>query len=96
MPTDPGAGLLDMTFVASPSALGTFGLFAVGGVGNSEWSDNTPGSPMAREFTNITTGGAHTRIGQINVVPNPTAACAGVIGFGLIGSCKRWRKRVVR
>ena len=39
VPAAPGANLLKTAFDASVDALGTFGVFAVPGVGHSEWTD---------------------------------------------------------
>ena len=61
--------LLRATFSVSADASGDFGLFAVGGLGNSEWGD---AGLSANTFANA--GGGLTEIGRITVAIPVTAA----------------------
>jgi len=80
VPVAPGAGLLEMEFSASGDASGSFGLFALGGLGATEWSDNAAAGPSAREFANVASTGA-TRIGEIRI---PEPASVLLLGCGLV------------
>jgi hypothetical protein len=71
VPSHPGAGALVLELIASPDAQGTFGLFAVGGLGFTEWSDDQQ-PPNPREFANIASNGL-TRIADVRVVPEPAS-----------------------
>lgn len=83
VPTLPGAALLDLTFVASADAFGSFGVFALGGVGVSEWADNGTAPVLnrktgatapiqPREFSNLK-GVIDARLGTavVSAVPEP-------------------------
>lgn len=73
VPAAPGANLLKTAFDASADAVGTFGIFAVAGLGNSEWTDDTIN---ARDYANVPSLGGNVEIGRVTVVPEPA-------GFGL-------------
>ena len=82
VPTAPGAGLLELAFTASADAMGTFGVFAVPGLGNTEWTDSSGLGGAAREYANIPTGGGNVRIAEVQIVPEPSAlllVCCGVV-----------------
>ena len=85
VPTSPGLNILELDFSASLDASGSFGVFAVGGAGRSEWTD--PGF-NAQLFNNINpTPDSHTQIGEIfaNPVPEPgTFALALLALLGLL------------
>ncbi len=83
-----GANLLDVNFLATPGAAGTFGIFALGDPGQTEWTDALFG---AREYINVPNGaGLRTRIGQITVIPEP---CGGLGLAGLLGIAWCFRRR---
>ncbi len=63
-------GLLEITLHASVDALGSFGLFAIPGLGNSEWSDASEPVFLRREFANVRDGAAAIRLANI-VVAHP-------------------------
>ncbi len=70
VPLAPGFNLLEMDFLASADALGTFGVYALGGPGQSEW---TAADLTARNFFNVPNGiGGMVQIGEILVVPEPS------------------------
>ena len=73
VPAAPGANLLKTAFDASVDAAGTFGIFAVSGNGNSEWTDETF---SIRDYANVPAIGGNVEIGRVTVVPEPA-------GFGL-------------
>ena len=72
VPTAPGANLLQMTYHSSANASGLFGIYAVEGAANTQWSDATPATQF---FRNVPNGTAKIRIGEVLViqaVPAPT------------------------
>lgn len=80
VPTAPGANLLSIEFDVSSDADGTFGLFAVAGLGNTEWSDADQPRPNRRLFANVPDAGGPVRIGEV-LVPEP-----GFIIWCLLGA----------
>lgn len=74
VPIEPGANLLQIELQSSSDASGTFGIYALGGQGESEWSDATPLpiGPSVRQFANLPTG--QILLGTVNVdVPEPSS-----------------------
>jgi PEP-CTERM motif len=96
IPGSPGLNLLELDFLASAGASGLFGVFAVGGSGRSEWTDE---NIAARLFGNIgPTPDSHTQIGEIfiNLSQIPEPATLAIFGLGLAGlGLMRRRKRAV-
>jgi hypothetical protein len=94
VPGEPGAGALLLEFFASADARGTFGLFAVGGLGFTEWSDDQQ-PPNAREFANIPSMGV-TRIADVRVAPEPTSlhACLLAATVATLLLRLRWRETI--
>lgn len=70
IPPSPGLNLLDLDFSASLDASGTFGVFARGGVGNSEWTDP---NFIAQPFLNVGGFGQSDQIGEVTVIPEPAS-----------------------
>jgi hypothetical protein len=67
VPEPPGARLLDIAVAAAPNALGSFGLYALAGLTNSEWTDaNTP-VQQRRTFSNVPDQGGPVRIADLLV-----------------------------
>ena len=67
----PGANLLQMDFLASPSALGLFGIYAVQGATSTQWTDTVPSTQF---FSNVPDGTGTALIGEVLVtqaVPEP-------------------------
>jgi hypothetical protein len=85
-----GKTLLDLTFLASSTASGTFGIYALQGPGSTNWSDQTFNTQF---FQNVpATGGTGTvLIGQVFVVPEPACVLA-VAGLASVGLAV-WRRR---
>ena len=67
VPGGAGANLLSVTFSASSDAYGVFGVFAFGGVGNSQWTDALQPVQATRAFANIPTDGSPFQIGALVV-----------------------------
>ena len=95
IPGPPGLNLNELDFVASAGASGLFGVFAVGGTGRSEWTDQSFNAVL---FDNINpTPDSHTQIGEIfinaapPVIPEPGTALLGVISLGIL--CVTWARR---
>ena len=93
VPSPPGLNLNALDFVASTDASGTFGVFAVGGAGRSEWTDDTFGE---RLFTNIDPAlDSLTQIGEIlvrpSVIPEPgtLAVWSLLVGIGAFANFHR-------
>ena len=96
IPLAPGANLLSIVFTPSVDALGTFGIFALNGLTNSEWTDATNPIKLRRTFVNVPDGGGPVRIADVlvshpadfnldgNVDGNDLAQWQG--DFGLNGS----------
>ncbi len=85
----PGLNLLELDFSASLDASGSFGVFAVGGLGRSEWTDDDI-NPLL--FDNIDPSfDSHTQIGEIVVtpIPAPGAAALALIGLSFVGRLRR-------
>ncbi len=84
IPPSPGLNLLDLDFSASLDASGTFGIFARGGVGNSEWTDP---NFIAQPFANVGGFGQSDQIGEIFVVSVqvPEPGTLDLLGAGLLG-----------
>lgn len=67
VPDGAGTNLLSVTFSASSDAYGAFGVFAVGGVGNSQWTDALEPVQATRPFVNIPANGSPIQIGALVV-----------------------------
>lgn len=87
VPSDPGAGLLEIQLQASPDARGTFGLFIAGGPGLTEWSDETL---SVHEFANVATSGL-TRIASFRAVPEPASPVLALLLAALTPLARRRR-----
>ncbi len=68
VPAAPGANLLKTAFDASTDAFGTFGIFAVSGLGHSEWTDD---KINARDYANLPSPGGNVEIGRV-IIPEPS------------------------
>jgi PEP-CTERM motif len=97
VPGAAGANLLQMDFLASSNASGSFGIFAVEGAATS-WTDSNANTQV---FTNVPNGTALVQIGevlisQVQSVPEPSSfALLGVASAILVG-CRCWSKLKVR
>jgi hypothetical protein len=93
-----GANLLQMDFLASSDASGLFGVYAVRGVANTEWTDSNANTQF---FSNVPDGTGAVLIGEVDVTPAgglPTAPEPN--SLTLLGTCATilvswgwWRKR---
>jgi len=95
VPGPPGLNLNALDFIASADASGLFGVFAVGGVGRSEWTNASLG---LEPFDNLDPApDSHTQIGEIfvnarNPIPEPSALLVFGVGLITVG----WRLRQAR
>jgi hypothetical protein len=91
VPGAPGAGLLQMTFLASSGASGLFGIYAVRGAASTEWTDS---NVVTQFFSNVADGTGNVRIGEVlvsQVVPEPASLVLFALGGAiLVGG--RWRR----
>ena len=94
VPGTPGANLLQMDFLASPTASALFGIYAVEGAANTQWTDS---NATTRFFTNVPDGTDMVEIGEVMVVPNavPEPSTFWVFGLGGVAFAgwEWWRKR---
>ncbi len=88
----PGASLLQMDFLASSDASGSFGIYAVEGAANTQWTDSNPVNQL---FTNVPDGSGLVQIGEVLIgqsVPEPSSA--GLLGLaGAVLAGWEYRKR---
>jgi hypothetical protein len=85
-----GANLLQMDFLASSNASGSFGIYAVEGITNTLWTDSNANTQY---YSNVPDGTGTVLIGQVNVttavVPEPplglllaqALACLALYGY---------------
>jgi hypothetical protein len=67
----PAANLLSMDFLASPTASGLFGIYAVEGTALTEWTDSNFDTQF---FTNVPNGTGTVHIGDVLIpVPEPAS-----------------------
>ena len=94
VPGSPGANLLQMDFLASSNASGLFGIYAVEGAANTQWTDPTVTTQF---FTNVPDGTGMVLIGEVLVtgqaVPEPSSL--GMLGLAVttLTGWRCWRKR---
>jgi hypothetical protein len=67
VPTGAGANLLSIAFSPSVGARGSFGLYALGAVSTSEWTDAATPEQRRRTFANLPEMGGPVRIGDVLV-----------------------------
>ncbi len=67
VPTAPGTGLLSITFAPSANAFGKFGVYALDGLSNCEWTDAASPVQHRRTFANVPDGGGPVRIADVLV-----------------------------
>jgi hypothetical protein len=94
VPGVPGANLLQMDFLASSSASGLFGIYALEGPANTLWNDS---NFTQQFFTNVPNGTDLVQIGEVLItqssVPEPTSfELLGLAGAAL-ASWQCWSKR---
>ena len=91
VPTSPGASLLKIDFTASPTASGTFGIFAVRGAATTSWTDAASPTAQTRFFADVPSGTGTVRIGEVTIlVPEPVAL--GWIATGAVLLARRRRR----
>jgi len=92
VPGTPGANLLQIDFLASSSASGLFGIYAVEGVAVTQWTD---GNATTQLFTNVPDGSGTVRIGDV-LIPQSVAEPSSLVMLGL-GSAAlagwQWRRK---
>lgn len=84
VPTDPGSLLFLIELLTSNDAQGSFGIYAIPGSGNTEWTDAAPVIQQSRTFENVPVGQGPVLIGLVRVVPEPSSLAFGVIAVGAI------------
>ncbi len=90
VPGAPGANLLSMNFVASPTAMGLFGIYALRGAADTQWTD---GNATTQFFSNVPDGTGLVRIGEVLVIPTvPEPNTLTLVGLG-VGVLAGWRLR---
>jgi hypothetical protein len=62
VPGPPGANLLELTFLVSADASGLFGIYALEGIANTQW---TNGAGSDQLFNNVLDGTSMVRIGEV-------------------------------
>lgn len=90
VPTTP-TNLLRLDFNASNDAVGTFHVIALDGPFQTEWNDNASINAV-RMFANLPGTGAGVAIGEITVVPEPSAFLFMMIPLGVVVAVKRFRQ----
>jgi hypothetical protein len=96
VPGSPGANLLQMDFSASSSASGLFGIYAVEGVANTQWTDANFTTQL---FANVPDGTGSVLIGEVMVssaespaVPEPSSLTLFCLGGTALSFCGWWRR----
>jgi|SRR5271157_2152341 len=72
VPGMPGANLLQIDFLASTNASGLFGIYALEGANNTQWTDS---QIVTQYFANVPEGTGIVRIGEVLIpqaVPEPS------------------------
>ena len=93
VPGAPGANLLQMDFLASPTASGLFGIYAFEGTALTQWTD-ADAVPSTQLFSNVPAGTGTVLIGEvlITAVPEPgSIVLLGTGGAALAGWL--WRRK---
>ena len=95
VPGAPGANLLQMDFLASSNASGLFGIYAVEGSGNTQWTDS---NSTTQFFTNVPDFTGLVEIGEVLVsssaVPEPSSFWMMLWTFGVGGAALAgWKRR---
>ena len=96
VPGAPGANLLQLDFLASSNASGSFGIFALEGSANSLWNDSNLNPQF---FTDVPDGTGMVQIGavviaQVQSVPEPSSVVLLGLAGTVLAGCGCCRKRI--
>ncbi len=83
VPGSPGANLLQMDFLASSTASGTFGIFALEGAANTLWNDSNINPQF---FTNVPDGTGMVQIGEVVIAQSAVPEPSSLVLLGLAGA----------
>ncbi len=84
VPAAPGANLLQIDFLATSNASGLFGIYALEGIANTQWTD---GDANQQFFTNVPEGTGMVRIGEVLItqsVPEPSSLILLALGLATL------------
>ncbi len=93
VPGTPGANLLQMDFLASSNASGLFGIYAVEGPGETQWTDSNNATQF---FTNVPGGTGDVLIGEVFIpqaVPEPSSLVMSAMALCVAIAAMRTRAR---
>ncbi len=98
VPLDPGALLLAIELQASNDADGEFGIYALTGLGATEWTDATPVNQQRRTFDNVPDGQGPVLLREVFVsIPEPRACVMlGAVTVLLVFSERRSKPAALR
>jgi hypothetical protein len=83
-----GANLLQVSFSATSDASGLYGIYALEGPANTNWSD-ADGNTLF--FQNVPNGDGMVEIGEVEVSPAPTSLTLTVLAVGTLLMFRAWK-----
>ena len=92
VPAGAGATLLQLLVSAPAGTTGLFGVYAVQGSGNTQWTDAATPTQQTRFFQNVPNGTGTVQIGEVLIGPVPEPGTLALTGLGCVGMAA-WRRR---